>query len=929
MSDQGEKTCPLCAEEMDLTDQQLKPCKCGYQICVWCWHQIMDMAEKGESAGRCPACRTQYDKEKIVGMTVNCERVASESNMDRKKMQKSKPKPSEGRKQLASVRVIQKNLVYIVGLLLDLADEDLLQRKEYFGQYGKVLKVSMSRTASGAIQQFPNNTCSVYITYSKEEEAVRCIQSVHGFILDGKSLKACFGTTKYCHAWLRNVPCNNPDCLYLHEIGCQEDSFTKDEVISAHSRVQQITGATYNPLRRSGSVLPPPVDDYCGSSSAANSFVNVPSNVTSKATSPPKSSPPNGSSGRSTALPAAASWGTRVPNQQSVAATITSKGSCDEERTTLENGTLVSAAVVKAAKQPSRKEESQTVVRMSELGTLKSLQHNRANSPDRDLTSNQQSSSVESSYDNRVMNEPSAVVNSMDYTEGIAGDGLSVSNLSTDVARMGITTNFKNDHPHVPAILDIHSDQGSIRQPGNEVSKLPQAEQCRKDPPMRTDEKSVVSRESGWRSGSQPQMQVRSKSEVKDVISFDGRQNVGEVVSHSLPNPNHLAFGASPVGEISGALTLNADSFLGSRGSNTLLSPNGFAEKSMPSVQHSLIGQNRIQNAEDDIISSIYSLDFDPWDESLTSPQDLVKLLGQGDQRASSLKPPNLLQPQQNSQSRFSFARQDEPNLLTSQHYNQALESQRYGIYGQLPRDQPAFQESGVSRNGFASNYSERLETFASASPTFPSYKIPASRSQISAPPGFSAPSRLPPPGFSSHERVDRSSDAVAGTRLHDSTSLLRNTYQSVNPDIEFMDPAILAVGRGRLHSGLESAGFENDPRLQLLMQSHEYGYQDRYGMGSRLMDQTQGTSLSPQLLPNRQPSPNSLLSNGGGVWDNRWNNNEAQGGNSLGMAEELLRRSDQRSGFNSNLYNNGFDESRFRMPGSGDHLYNNRTFGM
>ena len=32
MSDQGEKTCPLCAEEMDLTDQQLKPCKCGYQV---------------------------------------------------------------------------------------------------------------------------------------------------------------------------------------------------------------------------------------------------------------------------------------------------------------------------------------------------------------------------------------------------------------------------------------------------------------------------------------------------------------------------------------------------------------------------------------------------------------------------------------------------------------------------------------------------------------------------------------------------------------------------------------------------------------------------------------------------------------------------------------------------------------------------------
>lgn len=28
-----------------------------------------------------------------------------------------------------------------------------------------------------------------YITYSKEEEAIRCIQSVHGFVLDGRSLK--------------------------------------------------------------------------------------------------------------------------------------------------------------------------------------------------------------------------------------------------------------------------------------------------------------------------------------------------------------------------------------------------------------------------------------------------------------------------------------------------------------------------------------------------------------------------------------------------------------------------------------------------------------------------------------------------------------------------------------------------------------------
>ncbi|RZC60473.1 hypothetical protein C5167_022250 [Papaver somniferum] len=146
---------------MNLTDKQLKPCKCGYEICVWCWHNVMDMAEKDDMEGRCPACRTPYDKEKIVEKTVGYESKQylvklgmlmmcllangsmAENNSDRRlKSQKGKPKSSDGRKNLSSVRVIQrKNLVYIIGIPSSLADEDLLQHKEYFGQYGKVMKI--------------------------------------------------------------------------------------------------------------------------------------------------------------------------------------------------------------------------------------------------------------------------------------------------------------------------------------------------------------------------------------------------------------------------------------------------------------------------------------------------------------------------------------------------------------------------------------------------------------------------------------------------------------------------------------------------------------------------------------------------------------------------------------------------------------------
>ncbi|XP_024991457.1 uncharacterized protein LOC112525527 isoform X1 [Cynara cardunculus var. scolymus] len=270
MNNEEEKRCPLCAEEMDWTDQQLNPCKCGYEVCVWCWHHIMDMAEKDATEGRCPACRTPYDKDRIVGLEANFQRVAANCASRKQKLPKAKPKPNEGRKDLSNVRVIQRRMAYIIGLPLDLADEELLQRKDYFGQYGKVTKVSLSRTAGGAVQQFINDTCSVYITYSKEEEAVRCIQSVHGYVLDGRLLRASFGTAKYCHAWLRNMPCNNPACLYLHTVGAEEDSFGKDEVAAVHTRnrVQEIVGATQYLHRRSGSMLPPPVVEQLNNHSA-------------------------------------------------------------------------------------------------------------------------------------------------------------------------------------------------------------------------------------------------------------------------------------------------------------------------------------------------------------------------------------------------------------------------------------------------------------------------------------------------------------------------------------------------------------------------------------------------------------------------------------------------------------------------------------
>jgi CCR4-NOT transcription complex subunit 4 len=50
-------------------------------------------------------------------------------------------------------------------------------------------------------------------------DALRCIKALDGAVWKGKPVRACFGTTKYCNAFLKGLPCNNPDCLYLHDIG--------------------------------------------------------------------------------------------------------------------------------------------------------------------------------------------------------------------------------------------------------------------------------------------------------------------------------------------------------------------------------------------------------------------------------------------------------------------------------------------------------------------------------------------------------------------------------------------------------------------------------------------------------------------------------------------------------------------------------------
>ncbi|KAK6943749.1 RNA recognition motif domain [Dillenia turbinata] len=1045
MSDKGEKTCPLCTEEMDLTDQQLKPCKCGYEICVWCWHQIMDMAEKNDSYGRCPACRTPYDKEKIVGMAAKCESLVAEIHSERKKkMQKAKPKASNSKKNLINARVIQRNLAHIMGLPLDLADEDLLQRKEYFGQYGRVLKVSVARTTNGVIQHSSNNFCSVYITYSKEEEAVRCIQSVHNFVLEGRPLRACFGTTKYCHSWLKNVPCSNSDCLYLHNFGAQEDTFDKDEIATAFARVQEITGANNN-QRRSGNILPPPVFEHqSGKISAAGKPVtaSVLNNIT-------QDFGPclNGSSGKPIALPAAGSWVKCVSSSHppalglsvSEAHTIQKLGMSGSpsvsfsdilstKKYTSDVGNRSAAAKGPCVAQPNNKllqlgsrdeytprdcqiavSNAKAVAPLGETSYITTSNDNSSSVPaskkrGETLASPSRTSSIK-------LTRPSSLPGSENSSNAVRGNN---QDLSSDMSLLGIKSNHE-EKSFIPTVLDYSipnnlsvSPPGSLQEDNDHYFREPSSLQAVQEATKKADVACNLKDEESFTSARQDSgafdsvYYPPSMTCSYDTLPGSSQSSCGQLQESDEsfhPSPKSDPDSEHKIYEVpSGSFPLRSflsDGFVKNNVGTTLHQDKGFLESPNSSKIMNKEGSGKIDDGvarvdeyatldlgENSIISNILALDMDPWEDSMTTTQDLITMLSRTDEKQGSHKVVGTRNLHNSKQSRFSFARGDDfPNPLSDLEYiasdvinllnGDTVQEDIKGCKDTYKSSSlvSSFQEScngsayhsvnslsgakGYKLTGVcvkASSIEQRqlegsiclglnvgihrvMKTSGASSIEQKQLRVP--RRKLSTPPGFAAPSRMPPPGFSPIEMDNQALHGTAGNQSLQNSLWLESQFQAPPPlnsgnigDVEFNDPAILAVGRGIVSAGLKadssnmrlnlSPQFNHQTLLQHSVSSHEnmrfsdqYANRfpfsnDAYSIPSGFLQQSQGSNISPFMHMNAQQCRNPDVAYN--PWQSR---NDIMGTSDLGISELLSK---QRMG--SNKFMSNYEDFNFQMSG-------------
>ncbi|KAL5982522.1 hypothetical protein ACLOJK_016595 [Asimina triloba] len=1085
MGDEGEKTCPLCTEEMDLTDRQLRPCKCGYEysfhICVWCWHQIMDMAEKDDTEGRCPACRTPYDKEKIVGMTVNCERLVAGINSERRqKSQKAKMKTSEGRKHLSNVRVIQRNLVYIIGIPVTLADEDTLERKEFFGQYGKVLKVSVSRPASGGQHSTNNSTCNVYITYSKEEEAVRCIQSVHGFSLEGRSLRACYGTTKKSRGQplhlgkagprtqMRSAPTKGspPDRLGANPIYFHASlgDATASNIVTCLTDC--LGRAQIRLERHSGNILPPPVDDYCINAASADNVVkNLPNSV-SAALPLPCVTP----SLPLTRFPFTYLFSSAVrilhisrkdPPLMNVLEDLVSYqqqphgvlltvlffffldyvklqglhvSSCwkpsssvvnCQEHDLLKDDAFTSPSAVSTVAGNFR-QASATLHAAGKTSSVTEETHNLS-SISRPRVYSKQCIDSKNQTTVEKPSELAPLTNSTVNSEDLTREPSVESDLYDGARRNSHSILFSENSDCVIQVenFDYGQQKSSVsgqlfsQSPGNAAERS-----CQCSPEhgigavehltllsSNESEGTCVSKELfDWRTEFQKHASPSEDSENAEVLL-----PVNEVLKLSEPftstfllgsfspseNSNHSSDHNEPA--FSSGLSISSsraedakedDLFLGFTNGCTALS-NGsrendfnitttesgkFCESNVEKLSY--LGKSNGYTSIDDkiaslnlgestIISNILSMDFDPWDGSLT--HSFTELLKETDLQNGYCGLSNSHKPQDSSQSRFSFARQDDfmdqPTCLEPS-----------------SNEMEHLQKSSAVLDGLQNRESvgdRRLN--GSIKFNFEDFQNPFSSHSSLVSNKASGPNRAFPPGFSSQQRMDHGltplhhfmSDIVflfdsffllnlnhcndlAGNQLSASASMPTNQHQ-LPPlagnigdagDAEFIDPAILAVSKERFplggmsNSSWNSASIfqaqqtmpKNDARTQLLMQSPKSFHQNlQYSdcatdVLAHLNDahiQTQlaghlcfnGNGISPHY---REHLSSFQQSRNLGMPNNPWDIcNTIQSGANLAKAE-ILRNDIP----DLDKYNSGYDELRFHRSTALGDLYS-RAFGM
>ena len=84
-----------------MTDRNFRPCKCGYQICLFCYRHI-----KEDLNGLYPACRTPYDEKNVSWEPPDPQEIARMAR-EKKAKEAAELSPTMPRSHLVMILTVQ------------------------------------------------------------------------------------------------------------------------------------------------------------------------------------------------------------------------------------------------------------------------------------------------------------------------------------------------------------------------------------------------------------------------------------------------------------------------------------------------------------------------------------------------------------------------------------------------------------------------------------------------------------------------------------------------------------------------------------------------------------------------------------------------------------------------------------------------------
>ena len=140
--------CLVCCSPLDPDEVAcFEPCSCQYRLCTFCFHQLVTLAGKEGSRPKCPGCRVPYATTELAQLAPPPRAVLAPGGDPAGKKRRERkgeaagdasapgqaPKGGSGgggggekdRRHLASLRVVQRNLVYVVGLTMSVCREEV------------------------------------------------------------------------------------------------------------------------------------------------------------------------------------------------------------------------------------------------------------------------------------------------------------------------------------------------------------------------------------------------------------------------------------------------------------------------------------------------------------------------------------------------------------------------------------------------------------------------------------------------------------------------------------------------------------------------------------------------------------------------------------------------------------------------------------